>query len=83
MGSETKSSLPPASEARQSIPLTDEARAEIAALDGQIRAIRATVGAVIAGYLFAHGISGWKWRISEDGLRIEKIEDKPPESPAE
>lgn len=72
-----------AGETRTSVPLTDEARTEIAALHGQIKAIHATVNAVVAGYLFAHGISGWKWRISEDGLRIEKTEDKPPESPAE
>ena len=65
------------SEARTSVPLTDEARSEIAALHGQIKAIHATVNAVVAGYLFAHGISGWNWRISEDGLRIEKIKDKP------
>lgn len=71
------------SEARTSVPLTDEARSEIAALHRQIQSIHATVNAVIAGYLFAHGISGWKWRISEDGLRIEKTEDKPPESPVE
>ncbi len=72
-----------ASEAITSVPLTDEARTEIVELHSQIRSIHATVNAVIAGYLFAHGISGWKWRISEDGLRIEKIEDKPPESPVE
>jgi len=58
------------------VPFDDNTKQALLQLDAQIKMAQQQIQLILSTFINAKGLSGMKWRVSQDGSGIEVVEDE-------